>query len=171
MRIVEVESMARRRTAGEVKAVLRERIGREIEALSDRLANPASLSAGSDPRAAAQLQAHVRWLGQLLAGLAETDDLELRPGVVGFGSTVTAVDLDSNDEVSFTLMPGSSIDVAANQVSLESPVGKALIGRRAGDVVTVHTPGGTRRFRIRVVTTLLDRFEIEPASSGEHQTA
>ena len=143
-----------------MKGVLRERIGREIEVLSRRLI-ASEEGNGKRPNAGqTRMRARVRWFGQLLAGLSDAQELHLHPDAVGFGSTVVATNPDSGERVSFTLMSGSSMDVADDQVSLESPIGRALAGRRPGEEVVVQTPGGLRRFRIESVKTLAERFGL-----------
>ncbi|HEX6590111.1 MAG TPA: GreA/GreB family elongation factor [Longimicrobiales bacterium] len=146
------------------RTLLRERIGAELESLSAQLAHGSD--AGSPLRsgtrggrvALANVQGRVRWLGQLLAGLAAPGDLHLHPGEAGFGSTVHVTDVVSGERLSFTLMTGSTIDVAGDQVSIESPIGSSIVGARVGDVVEATTPTGPRRFRIDRVATLLARF-------------
>jgi transcription elongation factor GreA len=70
---------------------------------------------------------------------------------VGFGSHVTVVDESSGRELSYTLVAAVSADPAAGKLSIESPVGKALTGARAGDVVSVSTPKGARRLAVKAV--------------------
>jgi transcription elongation factor GreA len=68
--------------------------------------------------------------------------------VVAFGSTVTVADEDSGSETTWTLVGPTEADVRAGKLSAESPMAKALIGRRAGDQVEVQTPRGVRRQRV-----------------------
>lgn len=68
--------------------------------------------------------------------------------VVGFGSTVTVADGDSGREATYTLVGHTEADVRVGKLSAESPVAKALIGRRVGETVEVQTPGGVRRQRV-----------------------
>jgi transcription elongation factor GreA len=68
--------------------------------------------------------------------------------VVVFGATVTVADAQSGREQTWTLVGPTEADVRAGKLSAESPVAKALMGRRAGDEVEVHTPGGVRRQRV-----------------------
>jgi transcription elongation factor GreA len=68
--------------------------------------------------------------------------------VVVFGTTVTVADAESGREATWTLVGPTEADVGAGKLSAESPVAKALMGRRAGDEVEVHTPRGVRRQRV-----------------------
>jgi transcription elongation factor GreA len=68
--------------------------------------------------------------------------------VVAFGSTVTVADEESGREATWTLVGPTEADVSQGKLSAESPVAKALMGRRPGDEVEVHTPRGVRRQRV-----------------------
>jgi transcription elongation factor GreA len=68
--------------------------------------------------------------------------------VVAFGSTVTVADEESGREATWTLVGPTEADVGAGKLSAESPVAKALLGRRPGDEVEVHTPRGVRKQRV-----------------------
>jgi transcription elongation factor GreA len=70
---------------------------------------------------------------------------------VGFGSRVTVVDETSGRELTYTLVAAVSADPAAGRLSIDSPVGRALTGARAGDVVAVSTPKGDRRLAVKAV--------------------
>lgn len=67
-------------------------------------------------------------------------------GSVGIGSTVTVE--DEFGKTSYTIVGPAEVDASSGRISLESPVGKALIGREPGEEVEVETPGGARRVRI-----------------------
>jgi transcription elongation factor GreA len=68
--------------------------------------------------------------------------------VVAFGSTVTVADEQSGREATWTLVGPTEADVGAGKLSSESPVAKALMGRRPGEEIEVHTPRGVRRQRV-----------------------
>jgi transcription elongation factor GreA len=68
--------------------------------------------------------------------------------VVAFGSTVTVADEESGREATWTLVGPTEADVSNGKLSAESPVAKALMGRRAGDEIEVQTPRGVRRQRV-----------------------
>jgi transcription elongation factor GreA len=70
------------------------------------------------------------------------------PDVVGFGSTVSVVDEASGKVHAFTLVGATEADLKTGRLSAESPVARALVGARAGDTVSVQTPGGERRYRV-----------------------
>jgi transcription elongation factor GreA len=73
------------------------------------------------------------------------------PEIVGFGSKVLVTDEASGRENEFTLVGPTEADLKTGRLSSESPVARALVGARAGDTVTVSTPGGERRYKIERV--------------------
>jgi len=67
-------------------------------------------------------------------------------GEVGIGSVVEVK--DEFGKQMFTIVGPAEVDVAEGRISMESPVGKALMGHKVGDEVEVISPGGTRRLKI-----------------------
>jgi transcription elongation factor GreA len=68
-------------------------------------------------------------------------------GVAGVGRTVTVQEPGEEPET-FTLVGAKEADPRAKRISNESPIGRALIGKRAGDVAKAQTPGGTLVFQV-----------------------
>ena len=68
--------------------------------------------------------------------------------VVAFGSVVDLVDEASGTRKRYTLVSSMDADAAQGRLSMDSPVAQALRGCRAGDVATVETPRGARRWRV-----------------------
>lgn len=66
-----------------------------------------------------------------------------------FGATVTVLDKASGKEIDYQLVGPEDVDVLRNRISIQSPIGKALVGRRRGDVVEVSTPRGTKSLAIQ----------------------
>ena len=69
-------------------------------------------------------------------------------GRVVFGATVEMEDMDSGAVVSYQIVGDDEADIKAGMISLNSPVARALIGKFAGDVAEVHTPGGLREYEV-----------------------
>ena len=72
-------------------------------------------------------------------------------GKVVFGSTVKVQDLESNKEITYKLVGQDEADISKNLIFYKSPIGKALIGKNKGDLVSVSTPSGERNFEIKKV--------------------
>lgn len=69
-------------------------------------------------------------------------------GRVVFGATVALSNVETGDEVLYRIVGEDEADVAAGLVSVNSPVARALVGKRAGDVVRVQAPGGDVEYEI-----------------------
>jgi transcription elongation factor GreA len=69
-------------------------------------------------------------------------------GRVVFGATVDLEDMDSGQKVGYQIVGDDEADLKKNKISLNSPVARALIGKFAGDVAEVQTPGGRREYEI-----------------------
>jgi transcription elongation factor GreA len=69
-------------------------------------------------------------------------------GKVIFGSTVKVQDLETNKKISYRLVGQDEADIAKNLIFFRSPIGKALIGKDKGEMISVKTPSGERNFEI-----------------------
>ncbi len=67
---------------------------------------------------------------------------------VGIGSKVTVVEKGTKDEEKYQIVGSAEADPTKGRISNESPVGRALMGKKKGDTVTVKTPAGERQLRI-----------------------
>lgn len=67
------------------------------------------------------------------------------------GDTVTLKDLDSEDELQYTLVSSREVDPLHGKVSNSSPVGKAIIGRSQGEIVEITVPAGRLRYQIVII--------------------
>jgi transcription elongation factor GreA len=81
---------------------------------------------------------------------SEVIDLTNRPtpDKAVFGACVTIEDLDTNEIKKYQLLGQDEADIANGIISVDSPVGKALIGKEVGDIVEVRTPNGIRECEI-----------------------
>ena len=69
-------------------------------------------------------------------------------GKVIFGATIKVQDLESNKKISYRLVGQDEADIGKNLIFYKSPIGKALIGKSKGEMVSVTTPSGERNFEI-----------------------
>ena len=69
-------------------------------------------------------------------------------GKVIFGTTVTIINLDTEQSVTYQIVGDDEADVKANKISVNSPIARALIGKEEGDVVIVRAPGGDVDYEI-----------------------
>ena len=95
-------------------------------------------------------------LGALQARISELSAYSLSRlprGRVSYGSVVVCEDLGSSDEVEFRVVFPEEVDGSEGQISIGSPIGKALLNREVGDEVKVKIPDGVREFEILDLTT------------------
>ena len=69
-------------------------------------------------------------------------------GKVIFGSTVELKDLDGNKIIKYKLVGQDEADIKKNFIFFKSPIGKSLIGKDTGEMITVDTPSGEKNFEI-----------------------
>ncbi len=80
---------------------------------------------------------------------AEVIDVsKLSGSTIKFGATVTLIDEDTEEKRVFQIVGESEADVKNGKVSISSPTGRALIGKKAGDNVEVNTPGGGKSYEV-----------------------
>ncbi|WP_215395722.1 transcription elongation factor GreA [Rheinheimera oceanensis] len=72
-------------------------------------------------------------------------------GKVIFGSTVTILNLDTEEEVTYRIVGDDEADIKNNLISVNSPIARGLIGKTADDVVNITTPKGVVEFEITAV--------------------
>ena len=119
------------------------------------------LRENSEYKAALERQAYVRArISQLRERLAAINTLSLNQiptDKVGLGSTVTLLDLDSDEEITYQLVFSEVADLEKGLISVASPIGRSLMGRAEEDKVKVEIPSGTKRFEILELRTVHDK--------------
>jgi transcription elongation factor GreA len=92
------------------------------------------------------IEGRIMTIEQMIRNASLIDTDEKVDGFVHLGSRVEVK--DEFGQTSYTIVGPAEADAGSGKISLESPVGKALMGRRTGDEVEVETPGGARRVQI-----------------------
>lgn len=87
-------------------------------------------------------------LAEVVEALRRLDRDEHDPNLLEMGDTVTVREEGSSTTERYTLVGPVEARVDESWISTHSPLGSALLGRRAGDTVTVEAPGGTVRYRV-----------------------
>lgn len=110
------------------------------------------LSENADYSAAKEAQglneASIKHLEVLLALSEVIDPTKLSGTRVVFGATVRLTDGESGEEVRYQIVGEQEADIKKGLISITAPVARALVGKEAGDTVTVRTPKGTREYEI-----------------------
>lgn len=94
----------------------------------------------------AEVQGRINDIRNTLA--AATIDTGRSTETVDLGTTVTLRSLDEDEELEYSMVGPGEVSPRQGKISLQSPLGKALADRRAGEVVLVDTPAGTHTYRI-----------------------
>ena len=96
----------------------------------------------------------------LLASANVIDPASLSGDKVVFGATVALLDLDTDEEVTYTISGKPEADVSKGRISIDSPIARGLIGKYEGDDAVIRTPKGERTFEIMSVEfTSCDEWE------------
>lgn len=118
------------------------------------------LSENAEYHAAKERQGHIdakkRELEHKLSHAQIIDVSKLSNEKVVFGATVTLADTETGDVKKYTLVGQEEADFKKGKISVQSPVGKALITHKVGDVVTIKTPTKTVEYEVQEIQIALD---------------
>lgn len=96
----------------------------------------------------AKIEARITELEAMLKNASVIDDIDVQDGKITIGCTVKLLDVEFDEELVYTIVGSAESDPNEFKISDESPVGAALIGRVAGEEVTVATEAGHLVFRV-----------------------
>ena len=91
----------------------------------------------------AQIEARIKELEELIGNAVIVDEETIDAGIVSMGSYVKVKMTKTGDEREYSIVAPNQVSPLAGLISDQSPVGKALIGAKAGDTVTFEVPGGS----------------------------
>ena len=80
------------------------------------------------------------------------DESEIDTKTVQVGNTVKVLDIEFNEEVSYTIVGSTEVNIAENKISNESPIGKALLGAKKNQTIDVQAPAGIMKYKILAIT-------------------
>ena len=100
----------------------------------------------------AKIESRVIEINDLIAraNVVDVTKLEKKDNVI-FGSTVSLINLENNEKKTYKIVGKDEADIAKNYIYFRSPIGKALIGKKKKELVTVNTPSGEKNFEIKEV--------------------
>ena len=102
------------------------------------------------------VQARIAFLQQRISEISKIDLRSIPTDRVALGSTVFLEDEETGEATSHTLVFPEVMDGKRGWISVASPIGRSLIGKRVGDRVVIQTPGGTRTCELTKLQTLHD---------------
>ncbi len=79
------------------------------------------------------------------------DEKEIDTKTVQIGNLVKLLDIEFNEEVEYTIVGSTEVNLAENKISNVSPIGKALLGRKKGETVDVDAPDGIIQYKILAI--------------------
>ncbi|HET7234622.1 MAG TPA: transcription elongation factor GreA [Longimicrobium sp.] len=153
---------------------LKNKLGEEIERLTHELqitlpqaiqkaVEHGDLRENSEYKSALErqqfVQARLNHLTKRYGELSKIDLSDVPTDRVGFGSRVTVVDLRTREEETYTLVFGDYIDIDSGQISVASPLGQTLMGKKPGDQVSLQLPRGERKLKIKTLVTLSEQID------------
>ena len=96
----------------------------------------------------AKLEEQILKLDEKLRKAVIIDESQIDLDIVTVGSIVKLHDFDFDEEIEYSIVGSAEADPFEGKISNESPVGKALLGARVGEVVEVQVPDGTNKFKV-----------------------
>ena len=105
------------------------------------------------------VQARIIFLKQRIASLSAIDPRSVPQDRVGFGSIVHLRDAENGGERVVKLVAPEESNGEKGWVSIASPIGRGLVGRREGEEVRIQTPGGVKTFEVTKIITLHEQKE------------
>ena len=141
-----------------------EKIKKELEDLK-KIKRPKIVEAIAEARAHGDLKENAEYhaakeeQAKIESRVVEINDLIARANVIDvtqiknndnviFGSTVTVLDLETNQKKTYKIVGKDEADIKKNYIYFKSPIGKSLIGKSKKDLITVDAPSGEKNFEI-----------------------
>jgi transcription elongation factor GreA len=132
----------------DLKQVKRPQVVKDIEEALEH----GDLKENAEYHAAKEMQKNIdnrlADLQGILGNSQIVDPSELEHAKISFGSTVVMTDMDSDEEVTYTIVGGCESNPDMGLISFGSPLAKQLLGKEEGDEVKVKLPGGNKEFEI-----------------------
>jgi len=114
------------------------------------------LSENAEYDAAKQDQAinekRISELEQKLANARLIEEENIPKDKAYIGATIKLVDIISKEEISYTLVSEDEADFGQAKISTSSPVGKALLGKKKGEIVHIRVPAGTLKYKVTEIS-------------------
>ena len=100
----------------------------------------------------AKTEARISELEELVENAVIVDESKIDTGIVSLGSVVTVYDVEEDEEIKYSIVGSNEANPMEQKISDQSPIGKALMGAKAGDTVVVEVPYGTIHMEVKDVT-------------------
>jgi transcription elongation factor GreA len=132
----------------QLESVERPKISQQIAEARDKgdLSENAEYDAAKE--AQGLLEAKISKLKEKLANARIINESELDASKVTILSNVKVKNLNMNKEFTYTIVPENEANIKEFKISIESPIGKGLLGKKVGDIAEIQVPNGTMKFEI-----------------------
>lgn len=136
----------------QLKTVERPSVIRQIAEARDK----GDLSENAEYDAAKEAQSHLETkiakMEDIVANARIVDSSQLDTSKVSILTTVKIKNLKNNMEMKYTIVAENEADIKASKISIDSPIGKGLLGKKVGDKVEVTVPAGVIPFQVMEIT-------------------
>ena len=150
--ILTKESLAKyQKELEELKVVTRKEIAQKIKEAREQgdLSENAEYDAAKDQQR--DIEARINELEEIISTAEILDESTIDFDKVHMGCRVVVTDKASKRDITFQIVDKSEVNSLQMKISYESPVGKALMNKEVGDNVSIETPGGTIKYKIKEI--------------------
>jgi transcription elongation factor GreA len=136
----------------QLESIERPKISQQIAEARDKgdLSENAEYDAAKE--AQGMLEARISKLKNKLANARIIDDSEIDNSKVFILSTVRIKNTKNQMELSYTLVAENEANIKSGKISVDSPIGKGLLGKKVGDIADINTPAGIMKFEVLSIT-------------------
>jgi len=132
----------------ELKVVKRQEVAQKIKEAREQgdLSENAEYDAAKDEQR--DIEARIEELEKILKNAEVIDEEEVDINVISVGCQIKILDIEFDEEVAYKIVGSTEADSINGKISNESPVGKALIGKKVGEIVEVETQVGVVKYEV-----------------------
>ena len=132
----------------ELRVVKRKEVAQKIKEAREQgdLSENAEYDAAKDEQR--DIEARIEELEKILKNAEVVDEDEVDLERINIGCRVKILDIEYNEELEYKIVGSTEANSLKGKISNESPVGKALIGAKVGDVINVETPAGVFQYKV-----------------------
>ena len=132
----------------DLKVVKRREVAEKIKEAREQgdLSENAEYDAAKDEQR--DIEARIEELEKILKNAEVVDEDEVDLEVINIGCKVKILDVEYNEELEYKIVGSTEANSLKGKISNESPVGKALIGKKVGEVITVETQAGAFQYKV-----------------------
>ncbi|MDD6193366.1 MAG: transcription elongation factor GreA [Lachnospiraceae bacterium] len=132
----------------DLKVVRRKEVAQKIKEAREQgdLSENAEYDAAKDEQR--DIEARIEELEKILKNAEVVDEEEVDLDKINVGCRVKILDMEFDEELEYKVVGSTEANSLTGKISNESPVGRAIIGAKIGDVVTVETPAGDLQYKI-----------------------